>query len=94
MLSFENFVKSMPPSSSELKVTPSFCFAFKIPDDVTASNNYNFYLPKVKLNVSSDPMFRAASIIPRHFWAKEFAEISEIRLIIKFIYSTKVKQFD
>ena len=40
MLSFENFVKSMPPSLSELNVTPSFCFAFKIPDDVTASNKY------------------------------------------------------
>ena len=40
MLSFENFVKSMPPSLSELKVTPSFCFAFKIPDDVTASTLY------------------------------------------------------
>ena len=40
MLSFENFVKSMPPSLSEWKVTPSFCFAFKIPDDVTASNIY------------------------------------------------------
>ena len=38
MVSFENFVKSMPPSLSELKVTPSFCFAFKIPDDVAASN--------------------------------------------------------
>jgi hypothetical protein len=33
-------VKSMPPSLSELKVTPSFCFAFKIPDDVTASNTH------------------------------------------------------
>ena len=40
MLSFENFVKSMPPSLSELKVTPSFCFAFKIPDNVAASNTY------------------------------------------------------
>ena len=40
MLSFENFVKSMPPSLSELKVTPSFCFAFKIPDDVAPSNMY------------------------------------------------------
>ena len=30
----------MPPSLSELKVTPSFCFAFKIPDDVTASIMY------------------------------------------------------
>ena len=27
-------------SLSELKVLTSFCFAFKIPDDVAASNNY------------------------------------------------------
>ena len=40
MVSFENFVKSMPPSLTELKVTPSFCFPFKIPDDPTATNNY------------------------------------------------------
>ena len=37
----ENFVKSMPPSLSELKVTPSFCFPFKIPDDPTATNTYS-----------------------------------------------------
>ena len=37
MVSFEIFVKAMPPSLSELKVLPSFCFAFKIPDDLTAS---------------------------------------------------------
>ena len=43
MLSFENFVKSMPPSLSELKVTPSFCFTFKIPDDVAASIKYLHY---------------------------------------------------
>ena len=41
MVSFENFVKSMPPSLSELRVTPSFCFPFKIPDDPTASNTYS-----------------------------------------------------
>jgi hypothetical protein len=40
MVSFENFVKSMPPSLSELKVTPSFCFAFKFPDDPTATSKY------------------------------------------------------
>ena len=40
MVSFEIFVKAMPPSLSELKVLPSFCFAFKIPDDVVASNIY------------------------------------------------------
>ena len=33
MVSFEIFVKAMQPSLSELKVLPSFCFAFKIPDD-------------------------------------------------------------
>ena len=37
MVSFEIFVKAMPPSLLELKVLPSFCFPFKIPDDVTAS---------------------------------------------------------
>ena len=41
MLNFANFVKSMPPSLSELKVTPSFCFAFKIPDNVTASKQHS-----------------------------------------------------
>ena len=38
MVSFEIFVKSMPPTLSELKVTPNFCFPFKIPDDPTAIN--------------------------------------------------------
>ena len=42
MVSFEIFVKAMPPSLSELKVLPSFCFAFKIPDDVAASTVYPF----------------------------------------------------
>ena len=40
MVSFEIFVKSMPPSLSELKVLPSFCFAFKIPDDVAVTIIY------------------------------------------------------
>ena len=40
MVSFEIFVKAMTPSLSELKVLPSFCFAFIIPDDVAASNMY------------------------------------------------------
>ena len=38
MVSFENFVKSMQPSLSELKVTPSFCFPFKIPGDPTTTS--------------------------------------------------------
>ena len=37
---FEDFVKSMTSCLSKLKVTPSFCFAFKIPDDVAASTKY------------------------------------------------------
>ena len=40
MVSFENFVKSMPPSLSELKVTPSFCFPLKIFDDTTTTIMY------------------------------------------------------
>ena len=35
---FENFVKTMTSYLSKLKGTPSFCFAFKIPDDPTATN--------------------------------------------------------
>ena len=35
---FEIFVKSMTSCLLELKVTPNFCFAFKIPDNVTATN--------------------------------------------------------
>ena len=49
------FVKSMPPSLSELKVIVlSFCFAFKIPDDVTATSMYvNVLLvPSVDIEVS------------------------------------------
>ena len=44
---FEIFVKAMPPSLSELKVLPSFCFAFKIPDNVATSNVYSFGIPVV-----------------------------------------------
>ena len=44
MVSFEIFVKAMPPSLSELKVLPSFSFAFKIPDNVAASNKYMEYV--------------------------------------------------
>ena len=40
MVSFENFVKLVSPSLSELKVTPSFCFPFKIRDNPTLSTNY------------------------------------------------------
>ena len=40
MVSFEIFIKSILPSLLKLKVTPNFCFAFKIPDDETASNTY------------------------------------------------------
>ena len=40
MVSFENFVKLLPPSLSELKVKPIFCFPIKIRDDPTASMVY------------------------------------------------------
>ena len=47
MVSIENFVKSMPPSLSELKVTPSFCFPFKIPDDLTATSSQDHFRAKI-----------------------------------------------
>ena len=37
---FENFEKSMMSCLSKFKVTPKFCFPFKISDDPTASNVY------------------------------------------------------
>ena len=54
MVSFENVVKSMLPSLSKLKVTPTFCFAFKIPDDVTASNIYKYFAIYLSASECSD----------------------------------------
>ena len=51
MVSFEIFVKAMPPSLLELKVLPSFCFAFKIPDDVTASNLYLTFRSEIHMTL-------------------------------------------
>ena len=48
MVSFEIFVKAMPPSLSESKVLPSFCFAFKIPYDRAASIGYGVQHPRVQ----------------------------------------------
>ena len=58
MVSFENFVKSMPPSLSKLKVTPSLSFPFKIPDDPTATTTYigiPIPLPLAHLFVTGHP---------------------------------------
>ena len=41
MVSFEIFVKAMPPSLSELKVLPSFCFPIKIRDDRAVTSIYH-----------------------------------------------------
>ena len=52
MVSFENFVKSLPPSLSELKVKPIFCFPIKIRDDPTASTMYSvLFQPEMAPNV-------------------------------------------
>ena len=62
MVSFEIFVKSMPPSLLEVRVIPSFCFAFKIPDDVTATTKY--LCMHVKLKGFLEPALRS---LPRTF---------------------------
>ena len=62
MVSFEIFVKAMPPSLSELKVLPSFCFAFKIPDDVTASN--------IQVLCGSDPINQKAQMSKKSCYSR------------------------
>ena len=42
---FESFIKSTVSYLPKLKVTPSFCFAFKIPDDPTATKEYAIRFP-------------------------------------------------
>ena len=59
----------MPPSLSELKVTPSFCFAFKIPEDraVTSIDRYlsrslTIYQGR-NVIVEKNPTWRSLAII-------------------------------
>ena len=86
MVSFENFVKSMPLSLSELKVTPNFCFPFKIPDDLTATNldlrffffnrvhemcRLNFFLPFIAIgNPAKDIKLTLKAGLIRHSLTK------------------------
>ena len=46
----------MPPSLSELKVTPSFCFPIKIRDDRTASIIYSRFDDEQKKNDLCKPI--------------------------------------
>ena len=66
MVSFEIFVKSMLPSLSELKVLPSFCFAFKIPDDVAVTTEYHsltkIILGDMKLKFNEAPKFLSSGV--------------------------------
>ena len=48
---FENFIKSMKSCLSKLKVAPSFCFTFIIPDYPTASTKYIPIFPLVFKNL-------------------------------------------
>ena len=62
MVSFEIFVKSMPPSLSELKVTPSFCFAFKIPDNPTATTDYVYISESIESRQETGKIFKTKTI--------------------------------
>ena len=48
---FESFIKSTVSYLPKLKVTPSFCFVFEIPDDLNATN----------MPIKYDAFFSAAS---------------------------------
>ena len=75
MVSFEIFVKAMLPSLLELKVLPSFCFAFKIPDDRAVTS---IYVPgkamhkmvedfnSMETNFTQDPLKRISSSETTH----------------------------
>ena len=82
MVSFENFIKSMPPSLSELKVTPSFCFASKIPDDPTATSKYH---TKICIQVPLFTQVRIANNIAHGFhvpiYLVSLAQYTKVMLI-------------
>ena len=59
MVIFEFFLKAMPPSLSESKVLPSFCFAFKIPDDRAVTTIYYLLVHSisgVKLKIQNEKL--------------------------------------
>ena len=57
---FEILVESVMSCLSELKVTASFCFAFKIPDNVAASNSYPSKVSRTMLE-RLKPLFAMAN---------------------------------
>ena len=74
------FVKSMPPSLSELKVIPSFCFAFKILDDVTATSTevcltFSSYLNISKFNSQRRSLFILLMLFSIGYFVNEFITI-------------------
>ena len=69
---FENFVKSMMSCLSKLKVSPSFCFAFKIPDDPNATITY--YPLALALNVLF-PILSNKFYVTTFFSCKRFSKI-------------------
>ena len=58
---FENFVKSMTPCLSKLKVTPSFCLGFKIPDDLSPDRNQYLKSKKSKWFIYTTTPFLAST---------------------------------
>ena len=64
---FENFVESMMSYLSKLKVTPSFCIAFKIPDNVTATNAYELtHWSKQSMVMAWEPLFTCSKYSSRN----------------------------
>ena len=93
MVSFENFVKSLPPSLSELKVKPIFCFPIKIRDDPTASNVEGLYSKSwiafqsrnSKTMATVNIILRLWFILCRHDSAKS-TMTNQILTIVCFLY--------
>ena len=76
----------MPRSLSELKVIPSFCFAFKIPDDVTASSKYQLNL----IHLCQFGYLGTIHILRKHiFWG--FGPLPPPSMQCKHVFSTEDK---
>ena len=83
MVSFEKFVKSLPPSLLELKVKPIFCFPIKIRDDPTASKLCRYTTHRPKFSYFFDSCLHWVSIVrqPSAFPTKiscKFLSVSKI----------------
>ena len=80
---FEIFVKSMTSCLSKLKVTPSFCFAFKIPDNVTASTKQGAIFNKYKIFLNAVNYFRYVDVPGLNYYFRSKIELNNMHATVE-----------